>query len=322
MAKLGAGGLGVAAVWAAAAALAQDAPKVSTLPPLSGFQDCEACPEMVVIPPGAFRMGAKPEDSRNPFDFYGENASLTKRGPGEINIIPFEHPRHQVDMDIRFAIARNETTLSEWMACIEAVGCAHVPDRTIIMLGSDQKIGPMHPVVDVSYLDILDYVAWLNTQVGAKVYRLPTEAEWEYAARAGTDTRYAQGDDLTADQANFSRKSTENILGIERPDLVERSMPVQVNELDAANGWGLRHMSGNVEEITLSCWSDTHLGLATDSAYLAHALSQTDCSRRVAKGGSFGTGVDGLRPAARKRPKEDARRNYMGFRVVRDLRAD
>lgn len=96
-------------------------------------------------------------------------------------------------------------------------------------------------------------------------------------------------------------------------------MPVRVDELDAANGWGLRHMSGNVEEVTLSCWSDTHLGLTTDSAYLAHALSQADCPRRVAKGGEFGTSVDGVRPAARTRPTEDERSNFSGFRVVRDL---
>lgn len=130
---------------------------------------------------------------------------------------------------------------------------------------------------------------------------------------------YAQGDDLTADQANFSRRATENILGVERPDLVSRFMPVEVDALDAANAWGLRHMSGNVEEVTLSCWSEAHLGLPTDRAYLAHALSQEHCPRRVAKGGSFSKGVDGLRPAARTRPTEDTRRDFVGFRVVREL---
>lgn len=301
----------------ATAAWAEDPIPPTT--PLETFRDCTACPEMVVMPPGSFMMGATDEESRNPFDFYGENASLTKRAPGELNIIPSEHPRHPVEMDIPYAIARTETTLAEWMACVDAGGCAHVPNKRIVMPGPNGEIGPMHPVVDVSYLDMVEYVAWLNAQVGAEVYRLPTEAEWEYAARADSKTRYAQGDDLTADQANFSRKATEDILGVERPDLISRYMPVEEDELDAVNVWGLRHMSGNVEEVTLSCWSETHLGHPTDSAYLANALSQEHCPRRVAKGGSFGTSVDGLRPAALTRPTEDFRRDHIGFRVVREL---
>lgn len=96
-------------------------------------------------------------------------------------------------------------------------------------------------------------------------------------------------------------------------------MPVEVDALDAANAWGLRHMSGNVEEVTLSCWSKAHLGLPTDRAYLAHALSHEHCPRRVAKGGSFSKGGDGLRPAERTRPTEDTRRDFVGFRVVREL---
>lgn len=148
------------------------------LPPLTAFHDCDICPEMVVMPQGSFMMGATVEESRNPFDFYGENANLTKRGPGEINIIPFEHPRHRVEMDIPFAIARHETTLSEWMACVDAGGCSHVPDTRIAKPDGAEHIGPMHPVVDVSYLDALEYVAWLNAQIGSDAYRLPTEAEW------------------------------------------------------------------------------------------------------------------------------------------------
>ena len=79
-------------------------------------------------------------------------------------------------------------------------------------------------------------------------------------------------------------------------------------------------MSGNVAELTLSCWSDTHLGIANDSAYLAAALAQGSC-RRVAKGGSFTDGMYHLRPACRTRPTEDMRRDWMGFRVVGELDA-
>ncbi len=296
--------------------------------PLESFRDCNLCPEMIVMPPGSFMMGAIPGESRNPFDFYApvdaKGFVPLVREPDEINIIPNEHPRHRVDMDIPYAIARNETTHAEWMACVEAGGCTHDPDHRVLTLNGYVPLGPNHPVIDVSYLDALEYVAWLNAQVGAEVYRLPTESEWEYAARAGTETPFAQGEELTADQANFSRKGTEYLLGrgreprVSRPDLVDRDIPVPVNELDAANAWGVRHMSGNVEELTQSCWSDEHLGLSSDSAYLANGDAQRSC-RRVAKGGAFNMAMDHVRPARRFRPTEDRRRDFLGFRVVREF---
>ncbi|MEM9031399.1 MAG: formylglycine-generating enzyme family protein [Pseudomonadota bacterium] len=303
---------------------------VSALAPLETFQECDACPEMIVMPPGSFMMGAKPEDSRNPYDLYGENATRRIRGPDEVNIIPSEHPRHRVEMDIPFAMARNETTHAQWMACVEAGGCTHTPDHRVLTPRGYRALGPDHPAVNVSYLDALEYTAWLNTLVGDQVYRLPTEAEWEYAARAGTDTRFAQGDDLTAEQANFSRRATEHLRGrrqeeVSMPELANRRMPVPVHELDAANGWGLRHMSGNVAEVTLSCWAQSHLGLPTDSAYLAHAEAHATCpltaeaSRRVAKGGDYGSAMDLVRPAWRSRPTEDRRRSFRGFRVIREF---
>lgn len=289
-----------------------------TVSVLEQFQECDVCPEMIVMPMGSFMMGATPEESRNPFDFYGPNATLTMRQPGELNIIPSEHPRHSVDMDLPYAMARNETTHAEWMACVDAKGCSHVPEHRVPTLGGYVPLGPDHPVINVSYFDILEYAAWLNTQVDNVVYRLPTEAEWEYAARAGTKTRFAQGDDLSVDQANFSRRATENIRRSPMPDLVDRERPVTVDELDAANGWGLRHMSGNVGEWTLSCWTDTHLGLASDSDYLAYALSQESC-RRVSKGGRFGSAMDNLRPANRYKPLETSAAHYRGFRLIREL---
>jgi formylglycine-generating enzyme required for sulfatase activity len=297
----------------------------SSLEPLQVFKECDACPEMIILPLGSFMMGAKPEESRNPFDFYGENANNRMRGPDELNIIPHEHPRHRVEMDIPYAIARNEVTHAEWMACVEDQGCSHVPDHRVFTRNGYISLGPDQPVINVSYLDIKEYVTWLNKRVGAEVYRLPTEAEWEYAARAGTETPFAQGEELTSDQANFSRGATENLLRtsknparIPRPDLTERDVPVPVGDLDAANGWGLRHMSGNVAELTLSCWSPEHLAIFSDSAYLANSRDQTSCLR-VSKGGDFGTAMDGLRPAARNRPTEDRRRDSLGFRIVREL---
>lgn len=287
--------------------------------PLEHFRECDVCPEMIVMPPGAFMMGAIPGESHNPFDIYGEQATGRMRGPDEINIIPSEHPRHRVEMDIPYAMARNELTHAEWMDCVEDGGCTHTPDHTVLTLEQGYvALGPDHPVINVSYLDALEYIAWLNGRAGADLYRLPTEAEWEYAARAGTQTRFAQGDELTADQANFSRGATENLRKIEMPHLTNRRMPVPVDELDAANAWGLRHMSGNVREFTLSCWTEEHLGLESDSAYLRLAQSESSCWR-VAKGGAFTTAMDGVRPAARGRQLETYRANYTGLRLVREM---
>ncbi len=290
-----------------------------TVKPLDVFQECDVCPEMIVMPLGSFMMGAKPEESRNRFDFYGEGATGGVRGPDELNIIPNEHPRHPVEMDIPFAMGRNEVTHAEWMNCVDAGGCSHNPDHTVLTKYDGYvALGPDHPVINVSYLDVHEYIDWLNSQVGADVYRLPTESEWEYAARAGTETRFAQGDELTADQADFSRSATEHVQQpLTFPHLVDRGLPVPVMELDAANAWGLRHMSGNVYEFTLSCWTEAHLGLATDSAYLAHATSGEACERRVLKGGGFVTAMDGVRLATRARASIDYRRDPLGFRLSR-----
>ncbi|MGL4310017.1 MAG: formylglycine-generating enzyme family protein [Paracoccaceae bacterium] len=300
----------------------------SSLAPLQQFRECEHCPEMIVMPPGDFMMGAVPGESKNPFDAYGpidaKGHPPRLRRPDEINIIANEHPRHRVEMDIPYAIARNEITHAEWMICVQDGGCSHNPDHSVLTMGGYKALGPQHPVVNVSWLDAQEYVAWLNKHVREQVYRLPTEAEWEYAARAGTETPFAQGEELTADQANFSRTGTEYLLSrgkeprVSLPDLVDRGGPVPVDDLDAANAWGVRHMSGNVEELTLSCWSDEHLGLTTESAYLADAKSQTTC-RRVAKGGAYETAMDRVRLARRTRPLEDRRRDFLGFRVVREF---
>ncbi len=291
-----------------------------TVKPLDVFQECDVCPDMIVMPLGSFMMGAIRGESRNPFDFYGEDASLTVRGPDEINILPNEHPRHRVEIDIPFAMALNEITHTEWMACVADDGCSHNPDHRALTPDGYVVLGPQHPAVNVSFLDAQEYVAWLNAKVGAEVYRLPTEAEWEYAARAGTETRFAQGDELTADQANFSRAASENVRRHDRPEgmpeLLNRRQPVPVDTLDAANGWGLRHMSGNVFEVTLSCDSPRLLGLPTSSAYLDHALSVDSCLR-VAKGGAYNAAMDVLRLARRMRPPEDYRRSFYGFRIIR-----
>ena len=290
------------------------------LAPLESFQECKECPEMIIVPSGSFMMGAMKGESRNPFDAYGKNPTFRRRAPDELNVIPFEHPRHRVVIDVPFALGRYEVTRSEWLLCVNAGGCDYTPSHVSVALHAFRDLGQHHPVINVSFLDALQYVAWLNGKVGGDVYRLPSEAEWEYAARSGTGTRFAQGDELTKEQANFSRRATEHVRGedVNLPELVNRTTPVPVQTLDAANAWGLRHMSGNVHEITLSCWHPTHLELSNSSDYLAFALSKASCAR-VSKGGAFNTAMDGLRPASRQRIKETSRSDTVGFRVLRVL---
>jgi formylglycine-generating enzyme required for sulfatase activity len=292
----------------------------SALAPLESFQECNECPEMIVMPSGSFMMGAIKGESRNPFDAYGENATFRRRTPDELNVIPFEHPRHHVAIDVPFALGRNEVTREEWLLCVDAGACDYNPSHVSLTLHAFRDLGKDHPVINVSFLDAIQFIGWLNEKVGKDVYRLPTEAEWEYAARSGTGTRFAQGDELTKEQANFSGRATEHVRGegVTLPRLANRRVPVPVQLLDAANAWGLRHMSGNVHEITLSCWHPKHLEFSTTSLYLAHALSKASCPR-VAKGGAFNVAMDGLRPASRVRRKETSRSDTVGFRVLRVL---
>lgn len=282
------------------------------LAPLDTFQDCNVCPEMVVLPLGSFIMGAPLEQSEYLYLLWNKPKEGEPRG------LQQEGPEHEVTIDIPIAIGRNEVTRAEWMACVSFGGCSHVPDPKILTWGGGHVIAddPRDPVFNLTYLDMQEYVQWLNRALSVDAYRLPTEAEWEYAARAGTRTKFAQGETLTKDQAHFSQFNRENGRSIRDPN--NPTKPVRVDELDAANAWGLRHMAGNLGELTMSCWSASHLGLSTSSAYLAAAKSVSSC-RRVAKGGSFNASAEYARPANRGSVSEVGRPYTEGFRVVREL---
>ena len=283
----------------------------SAVVPLEVFQECADCPEMIVLPTGSFMMGAPLEESAFLYSLWN------KPKLGEPVGWPHEGPEHEVMIDIQIAIGRNEVTRGEWLACVAGGGCSHTPDPAIVVLhGFIFADHPRHPVIDVSYRDMLEYVAWLNRQTGTDAYRLPSEAEWEYAAGAGTSTKFGQGDSLTTDQANIAVFEWRGNRYVPLPD--NRQMPVTVDELDAANPWGLRHMAGNVLERTMSCWTERHLGLETSSAYLAEAIATESC-RRVGKGGSYGGDADYARPANRGHGDEDRRSSSIGFRVVREM---
>ena len=306
-----------------AAAETYTLPDGRTVQTLEMFQECAVCPEMIVLPMGSFTMGAPLEQSEQLANTFPYNFEiLSNPDMPRLEGLEQEGPEHEVIIDIPIAMGRNEITQDEWIACVDDGGCLPADPKMLAITGPGQTgwitLEGRHPVIHVSYLDILAYVDWLNGKVGAEVYRLPTEAEWEYAARAGTTTRFAQGDTLSPDQANFSRVGTERVQGVPRPELTNRGAPLPVDELDAANGWGLRHMSGNVRERTMSCWSERHLGLPTSSAYLAAAQEVSSC-RRVGKGGAYSSAEDLSRPANRGSAREDARLGKAGFRLLRQL---
>lgn len=233
------------------------------------FRDCSDCPEMVVVPSGSFRMGSS----------YGGD---------------WEKPVHDVRIGYSFAVGKYEVTFGQWDACVSAGGCSHRPFDSV--RGS-------RPVINVSWNDAQEYVRWLSRTTGER-YRLLSEAEWEYVARAGTTTRYWWGNDI-----GRGRASCLSDCG----DSDDEAAPVGSF---AANGFGLHDVHGNVWEWVEDCANDSYRGAPTDGA----AWTTGDCSTRVLRSGSFNDYAEYLRSANRYRGYPDYRGgNDIGFRVARTL---
>ena len=240
------------------------------------FRDCAECPEMVVIPAGSFEMGS-PESEE------GRYAN--------------EGPAHRVEIGEPFAVGAYEVTFEEWDACAAAGGCGGYRP-------GDQGWGRgKRPVINVSWEDADSYVSWLSRKT-RKQYRLLSEAEWEYAARAGTRTRYWWGDEIGSGRANCEG------CGSRWDD--EQTVPVGSFR---ANGYGLYDMHGNVWEWVQDCWNDNYRGAPTDGK----VWKSGDCSRRVVRGGSWYGNPRYLRSASRSRDVSGVRGSYLGFRVARTL---
>jgi formylglycine-generating enzyme required for sulfatase activity len=260
---------------AEAEAARKQAEAASTMRPGHVFRDCPDCPEMVVIPAGEFMMGSPANEKARSAD---------------------EGPQRKVTIKAPFAAGKFEVTFAEWDACVAASGCKHKPD--------DHKWGRgKRPVINVSWDDITkEYLPWLSRKSG-KTYRLLTESEWEYAARAGTTTRYAFGDQINRQQAQFSEGSFGSA-----------GNTAEVGSFQP-NRFGLFDMHGSVWELTHDCHKDSYGGAPNDG----RALADTTSCLRVLRGGSWNTNPQNLRSALRLRAQPGFRSGDIGFRLARTL---
>ena len=240
----------------------------------SEFRECAACPSMVVIPAGKFSMGS-PEE--------------------EVDRREAEGPRHQVAIGKPFAVSKYEVAFDQWDACVAAAACPRARDAW----GRGIK-----PVINVSWDDAKLYVAWLSRLTG-KPYRLLTEAEWEYAARAGSNTRYAWGDEPGTGNANCNGCGGAWIL---------QAAPVGSFP---PNAFGIHDMEGNVWEWVEDVWHDSYQGAPADgSAWLQGG----DATYRVIRGGSWHNETELVRAAIRVERHRKVQFDTLGFRVARTMR--
>lgn len=231
------------------------------------IQDCPHCPVVVILPPGSFTMGSN-------------DAGITER------------PAHRVSIPYSFGIGRYEVTVSQWMTCVSDDACSYKPKA----VEAPERMA----VRNVSWEDAQQYLRWLSKKTG-KVFRLPTEAEWEYAARAGSQAQYAWGDGAAKGRAackgcdgSWSKKAPPAIGSYE------------------ANAYGLYDFHGGAAEWTADCWHRTYKDAPADGS----ARQESACPERVLRGGSWRDGPDFIRSTSRASYEVILPRTTNGFRVA------
>jgi formylglycine-generating enzyme required for sulfatase activity len=245
------------------------------LRPGQEFRECgKDCQTMVVVPAGSFVMGS-PDVERG-----------RRRNEG---------PRQQIEIAGQFAVSKYPVTFAEWDACTAVGGCPKLADSS---LGRGTK-----PVINVTWEEANKYAEWLSRMTGQN-YRLLTEAEFEFAARAGTDTAFPWGDNIVEGKANCVRCGNKSV----------NPGPTPVGQF-SANAFGLFDMHGNVAQWVEDCYFDSLDGIPSNGK----ARTANDCGRHVVRGGGWGSGAEGIRSAVRSFGTLPHLDFDIGFRVARTL---
>ncbi len=245
------------------------------LKPLASFRECaKDCPEMIVLPAGTFTMGSP---------------------TNEVGRYDDESPQHKVTIARPFAVSKFVVTFADWDTCVAVGGCPHASDSSF---GRGTR-----PVINVTWDEAEHYAQWFSKMTG-KPYRLLTEAEWEYAARAGTTTAYFWGDEIGVANANC------NGCGSKWDN--RETAPVGSFK---PNAFGLYDMHGNVWEWVQDCYRIDYKEAPRDGT----AWTTGDCSRRVRRGGAWGYIPRILRSADRGGDSPVNRSAFVGFRLGRTL---
>jgi len=265
------------------------------------LQDGSLGPRMVIIPGGSFTMGLQDTELSRPGYLYLES-----------------RPRHLVTIAKPFAVSESEVTFEEYDKYVQTKGeSVRSPEDSGWMRGT-------RPVIDVSWNDAHGYINWLIQQTGNN-YRLPTEAEWEYAARAGSTSWWWWGYVISHDNANYSCDndinrfcSTNNPPGLAisgTKDIWVNTSPVRSF---TANQFGLYDTTGNVTEWVKDCWHSTYDSAPSDGSAWIDA-NGGDCAQRMIRGGSWTDSSATLHSAVRSSSLATGRSNITGFRLARDV---
>jgi len=255
-----------------------------TLRPGKTFQDCSECPIMMVVPAGSYWQGA---EESSPW-------ALSK-----------EKPRRMVTFAKPFAVGVFEVTMQQWDQCVADGGCSLSP-------GDNDWGRENRPVMMVSWNDAQEYISWLN-QVTGQSYRLPSESEWEYVARAGEEGEWLGGS--PADTCAYGNiAGSETGLQWQHEDCADAAAleTLPVGSLKP-NAFGLYDVIGNVAEWTLDCMNLSYLDAPADGSAWGRGI----CSSRMTRGGSWFTGTREVRLPARFNLKTGDRNDFTGFRLVR-----